>query len=115
MLNEYVFAALKLFEVSFNAPALIEIFICPPTKLLIVNSNVIVLSFIVPLPPLENVTFAVFPPIVTVTFDELNVVCWIPVSSDPTNLNVYVLAFSSYVPPFIALLHTGKVPSIVNL
>ena len=71
LLNEYVFAALKLFEVSFNAPALIEIFICPPTKLLIVNSNVIVLSFIVPLPPLENVTFAVFP----VTFDELNVVC----------------------------------------
>ena len=98
-------------DVSTNAPALIDIVISPPVKLLIVNGNVFVLSFNVAVP---NVTFAVFPPIVTVTFEEFSTdaVLFNPVSSVPIKFNVYVLpeSFPLLIDPF----HTGGVASTEN-
>ena len=71
--NEYVLATLVLPDVSFNAPAEISILTVPPVKLLIVKSNVIVLSFIVPLPLLAKLKLVVAVPFnLTVTFCLVN-------------------------------------------
>ena len=71
-MNVYVFATLLFPDVSTNAPSEISIVTVPPVKLLIVKSNVIVLSFIVPLPLFANVTSAIVSFNFTVTFEVFN-------------------------------------------